>query len=56
VLGLTGFLQHFRFLLDLPATPPVFELDARAGFPGAVGTLPGDQSLADFIASLQGRP
>jgi hypothetical protein len=54
VLGLTGFLQYFRFVLDLPATPPVFELHARAGFPGSIGTLPQDQSLADFLASLRG--
>jgi hypothetical protein len=54
VLGLTGFLQHFRFALDLPATPPVFELEARAGFPGSVGILPRDQLLADFLAGLRG--
>jgi hypothetical protein len=54
VLGLTGFLQHFRFKLDLPATPPVFELEAGAGFPGSVGSLPRQQSLSDFIVSLRG--
>jgi hypothetical protein len=47
VLGLTGFLQHFRFVLDLPATP-------HAGLAGSVGTLPLNQSLAEFLASLRG--
>lgn len=55
VLGLTGFLQHFRFVLDLSATPPRFELEAQAGFPGWVGNLPLDRSLMDFIAELRGR-
>jgi len=54
VLGLTGFLQHFRFLLELPASPPVFELHPCAGFPGSVGMLPLDRSLADFLAQLRG--
>jgi hypothetical protein len=54
VLGLTGFLQHFRFGLDLPANPPVFELDPQAGFPGSTGTLTAGQPLADFLASLRG--
>lgn len=54
VLGLTGFLQHFQFVLDLPATPPTFILEAGAGFPGSVGILPLNRSLADFIASLRG--
>lgn len=52
VLGLTGFLQHFIFLLDLPATPPTFELYPKASFPGSLGVLPRDRSLPDFIASL----
>ncbi len=56
VLGLTGFLQHFRFVLDLPDTPPFFELEPRTGFPGSSGSLPLDRPLADFIASLRGGP
>jgi hypothetical protein len=54
VLGLTGFLQHFRFTLDLPATAPVFELEACTAFPGSFGPLPRDRSLADFLTSLRG--
>jgi hypothetical protein len=54
VLGLTGFLQHLRFTLDLPAAPPAFELEPRAAFPGSAGALPKDRPLADFIAGLRG--
>ena len=53
VLGLTGFLQHFRFILDNGPTPPFFELHPTATFPGRGGLLPLDRPLADFIRSLR---
>src|SRR5262249_60732728 len=53
-LGLTGFLQHFRFVLDHGHTPPVFELHPLAPFPGLTGALPRDRPLSDFIRSLRG--
>lgn len=52
VLGLTGFLQHFRFTLDYGQTPPVFELDPIAGFPGQAGVLPKTGLLGDFIRQI----
>jgi len=53
VLGLTGFLHHFRFVLDHGHTPPVFELHPLAPFPGLTGALPRDRPLSDFIRSLR---
>jgi hypothetical protein len=54
VLGLTSFLEHFRFVLDLPAAPPSFELHPQAGFPGSLGVLSRNQSLANIITRLAG--
>lgn len=54
VLGLTGFLQHFRFVLDHGPTPPAFELHPLPAFPGATGALPRDRPLIDFLHSLRG--
>jgi hypothetical protein len=53
VLGLTGFLQHFRFVLDNGLTPPFFELRPTPAFPGLAGLLRLDRPLADFIRSLR---
>lgn len=55
VLGLTGFLQHFRFVLDY-TSPPFFELHPLPGFPGQSGILPKDRPLVDFIRSLRTTP
>lgn len=52
VLGLTGFLEHFRFALE-PA-PPLVELDPIPGFAGLTGPLPVNRPLLDFIAELRG--
>lgn len=54
VLGMTGFLQHFRFVLDPDPGAPVFELHPRLGFPGLTGSLPRTGPLDDFIRSLHG--
>ena len=54
VLGLTGFLQHFRFVLDHGPAPPALELHPLPGFPGATGALPRDRPLMDFLHSLRG--
>jgi hypothetical protein len=56
VLGLTGFLQHFRFLLDNGPNPPFFELHPTPAFPGQTGVLPLDRPLVDFIRSLRAAP
>jgi hypothetical protein len=53
VLGLTGFLQHFRFVLENEPTPPFFELHPTPAFPGLAGLLPLDRPLVDFIRSLR---
>jgi hypothetical protein len=53
VLGLTGFLQYFRFVLDYSASPPSFELHPIPGFPGQSGLLPKDRLLVDFIRGLR---
>src|SRR5262249_43687810 len=48
VLGLRGFLHHFRFTLDHGPTPPFFELDPTAAFPSRSGALRLDRPLVDF--------
>lgn len=53
VLGLTGFLQYFRFVLDYSPAPPGFELHPIPGFPGRSGLLPKDRLLVDFIRGLR---
>jgi hypothetical protein len=53
VLGLTGFLQFFKFVLDPEPTPPLFELHPITAFPGQHGPLPRGQVLLDFIRSLR---
>jgi hypothetical protein len=53
VLGVTGFLQHFHFLLDYGPSPPTFELHPLSTFPGSAGPLPRDRALIDFIRSLR---
>ena len=55
-MGLTGFLQFFRFILDPEPSPPMFELHPISNFPGQSGFLPLDRSLNDFIRSLRGIP
>ena len=52
VLGLTGFLQHFRFTLDYGPPSPSFELDPVPHFPGQTGILPRTGPLIDFIRQL----
>lgn len=52
VLGMTGFLQHFDFLLALAASVPYFELRPGPKFPGQTGPLPKTGPLLDFIRSL----
>jgi hypothetical protein len=56
VLGFTGFLQHFKTLLDPDPSPPVVELTHRAGFTGQHGPLPRTIPLLDFIQSLKLHP
>lgn len=53
VLGLTGFLQFFKFVYDPEPTPPLFELHPIATFPGQHGLLPKGRGLLDFIRSLR---
>jgi hypothetical protein len=53
VLGLTGFLQYLRFVLDYWPSPPTFELHPIPGFTGQTGILPKDRLLVDFIRSLR---
>jgi len=53
VLGLTGFLQFFKFVLDPEPTTPFFELHPIAAFPGQHGLLPRGRGLLDFIRSLR---
>jgi hypothetical protein len=52
VLGLSGFLQYFRLVLD--PSPPLVELQPVAGFAGATGMLPLNLGLHDFIRGLRG--
>lgn len=52
VLGLSGFLQYFRTVLE-PA-PPQVELHPTVPFTGSTGLLPLDRALTEFIASLRG--
>jgi hypothetical protein len=54
VLGLAGFLQYFRFVLDPAPTPPMFELDHTPTFPGQTGPLPRGRPLADILHGLRG--
>ena len=49
---MTGFLQHFRFVLDPDPAAPTFELHPRPGFPGSTGSLPRGGLLLDFIRGL----
>jgi hypothetical protein len=56
VMGLTGFLQFFRFILDHEASPPMFELHPITNFPGQGGLLPLDRGLNDFIRGLRAIP
>ena len=56
VLGQTGFLQFFRFVLDPEPSPPHFELHPTTTFPGQTGPLPRGQPLLSFICGLRGRP
>jgi hypothetical protein len=56
VLGLTGFLQYFRLVLDYEASPPYIELHPIANFPGHTGRLPKDRPLEDCIRSLRTVP
>jgi hypothetical protein len=53
VLGLTGFLEYFRFILDHGRSPPAFELHPLPSFPGQSGPLP-RRPLADFLRDLRG--
>jgi hypothetical protein len=48
VLGLSGFLQYFRLVLE--PSPPLIELHPIAGVAGA---LPKDRGLHEFLASLR---
>jgi hypothetical protein len=52
VLGLTGFLQYFRLVLE--PSPPLVELHPASTFTGTTGTLPLDRGLHDFIRGLRG--
>jgi hypothetical protein len=52
VLGLSGFLQYFRQVLE--PSPPMVELDPTRTFAGAAGALPTHRPLHDFIADLRG--
>jgi hypothetical protein len=52
VLGMTSFLQHFRFVLDPTASRPFFELHPGTNFPRQTGPLPKKGLLLDFIRSL----
>jgi hypothetical protein len=52
VLGLSGFLQYFRFTLD--PSPPLVELRPASTFAGATGPLPKDRGLHEFITGLRG--
>jgi hypothetical protein len=52
VLGLSGFLQYFRYVQE--PSPARIELDPVAGFAGVRGQLPLDRGLYDFIAQLRG--
>jgi len=56
VLGLTGFLQYFRFILDHGPSPPAFELHPLPSFPGQSGPLPRDRPLQDFLRGLRFGP
>jgi hypothetical protein len=56
VLGLTGFLQFFKFIYDPEPTPPIFELHPIQAFPGQHGLLPRGRGLLDFIRSLRAAP
>jgi hypothetical protein len=53
VLGLTGFLHYFRFVLDYGPSSPNFELHPLPGFPGQSGILPRDRPVVDFVRGLR---
>jgi hypothetical protein len=52
VLGLSGFLQYFRFTLD--QSPPTVELQPAVTFAGSSGPLPKGHGLHEFITDLRG--
>jgi hypothetical protein len=56
VLGVTGFLQHFKTLIDPDPASPAVELEPLAGFPGQHGLVPSPFRLHDFIHSLKPIP
>jgi hypothetical protein len=56
VLGLTGFLQFFKFVHDPEPTTPISELHPIKAFPGQHGLLPRGRTLVDFIRGLRAAP
>lgn len=52
VLGLTGFLEYFRFTLDHAPARPTFELGPLPIAGVHTGALPKDRPLADFVHQL----
>jgi hypothetical protein len=51
VLGLSGFLQYFRTVLE--PSPPPDPARPAAAFAGVQGILPLNRGLHEFIASLR---
>jgi hypothetical protein len=51
-LGLTGFLEYFRFTLDHASARPTFELEPLPLAGVYAGTLPLGRPLDDFIRQL----
>ncbi|MFO0841994.1 MAG: hypothetical protein U0797_06280 [Gemmataceae bacterium] len=56
VVGLTGFLEYFRFILNQATYPPTFELSPIPGQGVQAGILPRDRPLTDFIQQLRAAP
>jgi hypothetical protein len=56
VLGITGFLQHFKTLIDPDPASPAVELEPLPGFPGSHGPVPRPFRVHDFIHSLKPVP
>lgn len=52
-LGLSGFLEYFRFTLDHGPARPYFDLDPLPHAGGRFGAFPRGRSLGDFISHLR---
>jgi hypothetical protein len=53
VLGVTGFLQHFKLRIDYDERPPRIRLTVPPSFPGVAGRFSPKRSLAEQLRRLK---